>query len=446
VPVTIHVLPEAGYISPEICLTDPFAPFIDTSKITNGSIAAWQWNFGDPNANGANPNTSALQNPSHRYTTVGAYTATLIVTSNQGCKDTVVQNFTVNGSIPLANFTVQNANTLCSNQTVVITDASTVDFGNIVKTEIYWDWTNDPTIKTLDDLPALGKNYSHTYPEFGSPATKTYTIRMVSYSGISCLNVITKTITVLATPTVKFDALGEVCSNSPSFQITEGGITNGVPGTGVYSGTGITSTGLFNPSAAGAGTHILRYTYTAANGCVNFMEQTIAVNPTPQANAGPDKTVLEGGMVQLTPAMNSGFSINYSWAPPTGLNNPAIPDPLASPVDDITYTLTVTSDKGCTTTDQVFVKVLKKPEIPNIFSPNGDGIHDKWVISSLETYPGATVEIFNRYGQRIYYTVGYTIPWDGTVKGKPVPVGTYYYIVDPKNGRQKQAGYVDVIR
>jgi len=445
-PITINVLPKAGFISPEICLTDPFAPFIDTSRISTGSIAGWQWNFGDPNANAGNPNTSALQNPTHRYTVVGNYTATLIVTSNNGCTDTISQTFTVNGSIPLANFTVQNANALCSNKDVTISDISTVDFGNIVKTEIYWDWTNDPTIKTTDDLPSPGKLYSHTYPEFGTPATRTYTVRMVSYSGINCLNVTTKIITVLATPTLRFDPIGEVCTNAASFQIIQAGITNGLPGTGVFSGPGVSSTGLFNPFTAGVGTHTLRYTFTGANTCSNYIEQAIAVNPTPNAYAGPDKVVLEGGVVQLTPALNSGFPVTYTWTPPTGLNNPNAPDPLASPADDITYTLRVTSDKGCTTSDQVFVKVLKKPEIPNIFSPNGDGIHDKWVISFLETYPGCTVEVFNRYGQRIYYSVGYTNPWDGRVNGKPVPVGTYYYIVDPKNGRQKQSGYVDIVR
>jgi gliding motility-associated-like protein len=446
IPVTINVLPLAGFIAPEICLTDPFAPFIDTSSVAPGSITGWLWNFGDPNANGANPNTSTLQNPTHRYTVVGSYTATLIVTTNNGCTDTIAQTFTVNGSIPLANFTVQNANTLCSNRDVVIADASTVDFGSIVKTEIYWDWLNDPTIKTTDDFPAPGKLYIHTYPEFGTPATRTYTVRMLSYSGINCVNVITKTITLLATPSLRFDPVNEICSNAPSFQLTQAAVTNGLPGTGVFSGTGVNATGLFNPNTAGAGTHTIRYTFTGTNSCSNFIEQIITVNPTPVANAGPDKVVLEGGVVQLTPTLNANFPVTYTWTPPTGLNNPNIADPSASPVDDITYTLRVTSDKGCTTSDQVFVKVLKKPQIPNIFSPNGDGIHDRWVISFLETYPGCTVEVFNRYGQRIYFSIGYTNPWDGTVNGKPVPVGTYYYIVDPKNGRVKQSGYVDIIR
>src|SRR5215203_2829058 len=279
-PVTINILPEAGFIAPEVCLADPSAPFVDTSKISTGNIAAWQWNFGDANANAGNPNTSTLQNPSHRYTIVGNYTATLIVTSNNGCTDTISQLFTVNGSIPLTNFTVQNANALCSNKMVTIADASTVDFGNVVKTEIYWDWTNDPTIKTIDDIPSPGKLYPHTYPEFGSPATKTVTIRMISYSGITCLNVLTKTITLLATPNLRFDPLNEVCSNAGSFQITQASSANGLPGTGVFSGPGVSANGYFDPGAATAGVPTIRYTFTGANTCSNYIEQTIAVNPT----------------------------------------------------------------------------------------------------------------------------------------------------------------------
>ena len=85
----------------------------------------------------------------------------------------------------------------------------------------------------------------------------------------------------------------------------------------------------------------------------------------------------------------------------------------------------MTTDNGCVKSDDVFIKVLKAPAIPNIFSPNGDGIHDTWVIQYLESYPGATVDIFNRYGQLIYHSEGYANPWDGTINGKPVPVGTY---------------------
>jgi gliding motility-associated-like protein len=167
----------------------------------------------------------------------------------------------------------------------------------------------------------------------------------------------------------------------------------------------------------------------------------------PAVNAGPDKVVLEGGQVTLTPSVNSIAPVTYLWTPSTYLNNPAISNAVVnSPLTDMTYLLKVTTDNGCSATDQVFVKLLKKVAIPNIFSPNGDGVHDTWVIQYLESYPGCTVDIYNRYGQHIYHSEGYGTPWDGKVNGKPVPVGTYYYIVNPKNGRKQIAGYVDVIR
>jgi gliding motility-associated-like protein len=444
-PVIINPVPLAGFIAPKVCLTDPMAPFMDTSKVASGTIATWSWNFGDPNAGPGNPNTSNQQNPTHRYSATGTYTAILIVTTNQGCRDTIAQTFTVNGSVPLAGFSVQNANTLCSNQAVTITDASTVDFGNIVKVEVYWDFANDPTNKTTDNNPIAGKNYLHNYPEFGNPFSKNYTVQYVAYSGINCVNTTSKVITVLATPTLQFDPVSPVCANDAAFQLTQAQLLNGLPGSFVFSGNGISANGVFNPAIAGPGLHTIRYTYTGTNGCVNDKEQTIQVYPVPSVNAGPDRFMLEGGQTVLL-GSGSGNNITYLWSPNVSLNNNTITQPVATPADDFIYTLTVTSSDGCKASDQVFVKVLKAPVIPNIFSPNGDGIHDKWEIKYLESYPGCTVEIYNRYGQLIYHTVGYAQPWDGTVNGKPVPVGTYYYIVDPKNGRKKVSGYVDIIR
>ncbi len=443
--VTINARPKAGFISPEVCLTDPQAPFIDTSSVAGGIIVAWEWNFGDPNANAGNPNTSTLQNPTHRYSITGSYTARLIVTSNNGCKDTVQQTFTVNGSIPVAGFTVQNPASLCSNQPVSIKDASSVDFGNVVKVEIFWDYLNNPTIKTTDDDPTPGELYTHIYPEFGTPFTKTFQVRYVAYSGINCVNTSTQTITMLATPELQFTPVPFACTNAPAFQITQTQLLNGLSGSGIFSGTGVTSTGLFSPST-GSGQYIIRYTYTGTNGCVNYKEQTIDIYPSPPVNAGPDKFVLEGGKVMLTPALSASMPVTYLWTPGTGLNDATSSFPLASPSEDITYTLTVTTSQGCTASDKVFVKVLKAPIIPNIFSPNGDGVHDKWIIPYLESYPGCTIDVVNRYGQLVFRSVGYTTAWDGKVNGKDVPVGTYYYVIDPKNGRSKVTGYVDIIR
>ncbi len=443
--VTIHVLPVADFTTPQACLNDVMAPFTDQSTISSGSVTGWIWDFGDGNATPGNPNNSTLQNPTHHYTVAGSYTAQLTAVSDQGCTDTKPVTFFVNGSLPVAGFAVQNTGALCSNLPVSIKDGSGVDIGSLIKTEIYWDYTNDPTIRDVNNAPATGATYVHVYPEFFSPASKSVTIRYIVYSGANCSNTYDQVITLQATPQLVFGAVPPVCEDAPAFQVTQAQVLNGPPG-GSFTGDGISNTGFFTPSVAGVGTHSIIYSYTDANGCVNSKTQTIDVNRKPVITAGPDKYVLEGGKVELTPTLDPRITPTYLWTPATGLSDPAISNPLASPADDITYTLTVTSDKGCQTSDDVFVKVLKAPVIPNIFSPNGDGVHDQWVIPYLSTYPGCTIDVYNRYGQLIYHSVGYDTPWDGKVKGSDVPVGTYYYIIDPKNGRAKMSGYVDIIR
>jgi gliding motility-associated-like protein len=258
------------------------------------------------------------------------------------------------------------------------------------------------------------------------------------------VNAITKTISVLASPNVVFTPIPEICQENTPASLVQAQETTGIPGTGVFSGLGIVGN-LFNPAVAGVGTHTIRYTFTGTNGCTTFKEQTVTVNPTPNANAGPDKTVLEGGNTTLQ-GSSTTTNVTYLWTPATYLNNTNIAQPVCTALDDITYTLQVTSDKGCKATDLVFVKVLKGPRIPNAFSPNGDGINDIWEIEFIDTYPGCIIEVFNIYGEKIFRSVGYSKPWDGKYNGKPLPIGTYYYIVEPKNGRKPITGYVGIVR
>ncbi len=707
---TVDPQPKPGFISPKVCLTDAYAQFIDTSNIASGSIVSWFWNFGDP---GSGPlNTSTVQNPQHAYSAIGNYTATLTVTSNNGCISTIAQPFTVNGDIPVSNFNALSPASLCANDSVSIQNASTVNFGNITKVDIYWDNVGTPAIFETDDLPYSGKIYRHLYPSFQTPLTKTFTIRYRSYSGISCVNDVIKTIIVNAAPKVQFNNIPDICLDALPYQITQATEIGAVPGSGIFSGSGVTAGGLFTPSSVGPGTYTIKYTFTSAvggcvdtlsktikvleppvanftfagpvcetqavtftdnsntlegtlttwtwdfsdgtpivvrnnnspfthtfaaygtyvvklsvttsNGCVSVQKQinvtvsplprpnfsipasaclpnanvtfnnlsaiadgtqstfsylwnfgdpgsgtvntstginpshtyvttgpynvslqvtsnagcihdtaiilntihpqplatfttdkpevcigdnfiftddsnpldgsttqwnwtmddgnvrntsafiytytstgtynvslfifnsngcrsttyteSVTVHPYPVVNAGPDRFVLEGGTITLEPTV-TGNDLNYLWTPNlyfAGSN--AIKNPVIRGVDDQTYLLTVTARGGCKASDDIFVKVLKTPVIPNIFSPNGDGIHDKWVIEFLETYPGCVVQIYNRYGQMVKRFVNYTDPWDGKISGKDAPIGTYYYIIEPKNGRKPITGFVDIIR
>jgi gliding motility-associated-like protein len=444
-PVTINVSPIANFGIPVSCLLDPNSQFTDSSSITGGTISGWSWNFGDPNATAGNPNTSGLQNPTHQYTAAGPYNITLTVTSSAGCTATVSKPFFVNGAVPIPDFTMSGPTSFCSGGSVSLTDNSTVNPGTVVRLEIYWDYNTDPTNRTVDVNPSPGKNYSYNYPQFTTPASRNVTIRYVAFSGTNCVQYIDRVITLYAIPAVQFNAVPGICEDVAPFQVTQAGITNGLTGNGVFSGPGVSSNGLFDPQAAGVGVHTIRYTFTSSDGCVDFKEQTIEVFALPTVDAGPDRFLLQNGSVVLA-ATATGSGLTYVWTPNIAISDVNILRPTVSPASDQFYYLRVTTAGGCTDSDSVFVKVLKGPVIPNIFSPNGDGVHDKWDISYLSSYPGCTVNVFNRYGQLIYKSIGYDTPWDGTVNGKPVPVGTYYYIIDPKNGRDKMTGYVDVIR
>lgn len=444
--IVVSPVPVPGFIMPGNCVNDPVTQFTDTSSIADGSAAqfTYLWNFGDANANAGNPNTSTVKNATHKYTATGDYDVVLTVTSNNGCSASATQRFTINGAVPVSTFTVRNGNQHCSNDSVYVTDNSTVTPGRLVKLEIYWDYNGDQTNKIIIDNPVPGVTYSHQYPEFFTPASKDYVIRFVPYSGISCFSFSEQTVTIKATPDIDFPPVTSVCADAASFQV-QADAPNMTGGTGVFSGTGINASGMFNPRSAGPGTYTINYTYAGINGCSNFKSEDIIVNPVPTVNAGPDRFVLEGGSATINTSA-SGSGLSYLWTPATYLNSPTAARPVSTPQADIRYTVVVTSAVGCTATDQVSVNLLKSLLIPNVFSPNGDGINDRWEVKHLESYPGATVEIFNRYGQKVFQSIGYGTPWDGTYKGSQVPAGTYYYIINPKNGRQQMAGYVDIIR
>jgi gliding motility-associated-like protein len=130
----------------------------------------------------------------------------------------------------------------------------------------------------------------------------------------------------------------------------------------------------------------------------------------------------------------------------TGLDDPSSLTPLANPAVTTTYTLTVTSRDCGIATDSVLVTFYPKITIPNTFTPNNDGINDIWDIRKLSNYPDSSVMVFNRYGQQVFQSTGYPKPWDGVFNGSPLPVGTYYYIIDLKDTEPKIAGWVLLVR
>ena len=112
------------------------------------------------------------------------------------------------------------------------------------------------------------------------------------------------------------------------------------------------------------------------------------------------------------------------------------------------YTLTV-SINGCSLEASVNVFVRGKIIVPNVFTPNVDGLEDTWKIQGLENYPEErTVRVFDIWGVLVFSSVGYKQPWNGTYNGRDLPVATYYYVVDPNDGgiTSRLSGYVAIVR
>lgn len=144
-------------------------------------------------------------------------------------------------------------------------------------------------------------------------------------------------------------------------------------------------------------------------------------------SAGDDHIILPGGKVTLEASTTRDSVI---WSPATGLSDPAIKKPIASPLVTTTYTVTVFSPEGCTATDKVIVFVSPPLKIFNTFTPNDDGKNDTWKIINIDQYPEAKISIYDRWGQRVFYSKGYEEEWQGLSLGKPLPAGTYFYVID----------------
>ena len=119
-------------------------------------------------------------------------------------------------------------------------------------------------------------------------------------------------------------------------------------------------------------------------------------------------------------------------------------------IKDLTFSshvINVVDENGC---GSVFHFVLDAPEIyiPPYFSPNGDGINDYWIIGKLaEVYPGAVVNIYDRYGKLIVQYLGDNSEgWDGTYEGQPLPSTDYWYMVDIEEIEKQYSGHFTLMR
>ena len=178
-------------------------------------------------------------------------------------------------------------------------------------------------------------------------------------------------------------------------------------------------------------------TYTCNSDCpVSVTSDAIVlIVDDPMADAGNDIVIAVGETIVLE---GSGEGV-YSWGPSEGLSSTSSAEPLANPEVTTTYQLTVTSVGGCESYDDVTVFIESPVSSANTFTPNEDGFNDYWEIFNISNYPRAKVSVYDRWGQKVFNVVGYTVDkrWNGTNRGLKLPAGTYFYVIDLQTGNDK---------
>jgi len=211
--------------------------------------------------------------------------------------------------------------------------------------------------------------------------------------------------------------------------------------------------------------HSKKATYYVANeefGCLSTKIQVdVFIRPPAiPVYAGEDVAIILGESVQLNAILkvssslpnaietsaNSRTNYRFEWSPKDYLDNPYSPNPIARPVESTVYTVTTLIEEGCEVTDNVKVTVRRELKIPNGFTPNSDGVNDTWEIENIAFQPDATVEIFDRWGSKIFESKSYTNGWDGTVNGQALPTHTYFYVITAENGKLRWAGAINLLR
>lgn len=210
------------------------------------------------------------------------------------------------------------------------------------------------------------------------------------------------------------------------------------------SSTAISPT-VTNPTAT------TQYIATAQLGnCVSRDTVNITVTQAPSVDAGGGVSITKGQDAQLSGTVSN--AANFAWTPTTYLSNAGILNPVSvMPQQTITYTLTATNAEGCSTSDTVTVTVLPYCiKVKNAFTPNGDGVNDTWMVyDQFDCLKNVRVQVFNRYGSRVFESQNYRNDWRGTYSGKNLPDATYYYVVDYSliDGRKYQVrGDVTILR
>lgn len=192
---------------------------------------------------------------------------------------------------------------------------------------------------------------------------------------------------------------------------------------------GLSNSTIPNPVASPSVT--TQYSVTITESVCNFSASLpVQVEVKPLPNIYATKTNDLDCTVDQS-QLNATGGKQYKWTPASSLSNPNIASPVARPQQTTEYTVAGTDQFGCIGYDTVLVKVEAGNEgqflMPNAFTPNNDGVNDCFGIRYWGVIQKLEFSIFNRWGQRIFFTTNPQQCWDGYSGGRMQDNGVYIY-------------------
>lgn len=337
--------------------------------------------------------------------TVGTADTYTVQVVDQGCFSLASAATTVNVSSPIATPTVTPVGpvNICAGESTTLTAAGATG------TQTYL-WNNSSTTSAIT-----------------VSTTGTYTVQIQDGNCTSAAStgVVVNVSAIPATPTIAGNTT--YCSGTAGSTLS-----SSVTGDSyIWTGSTVTSQSI----TAAAGTYTVQVVENACTSAVSA-PVTTAETATPTVTVSPAQAAIDNGeSVTLT----ASGATTYNWS--SGETTAAI---TVSPT--VTSTFTVTGQNGACTSAPASVLVTVNDivvRIPTGFSPNGDGENDTWQIEGINQFPAADVKVINRWGQTIFEkNGGYTQNWDGD----DMPSGTYYYVVDFKDGNGTKTGTITIVR
>jgi len=413
-----------------------------TVQFDNSSVSAssYFWDFGVPNI--AN-DISVLFEPSYTYPQAGIYSVLLIASSSSVCADTILFDVTVNEDLTIS---ISHTDSLC------IVDNSYDFLANASgpSSAVYeWNFGSNATPSSSNQLSVNGVNFD---------TSGVFPIQFIGSYDV-CSDTVNSSIFVYAEPQIDFAYVNSLQCAPSTAQFINLSASDTPP---IYSwtfGDGQTST-LHSPSHIynNVGTYSVGLTMITTEGCIDTLylmdQDLVSVYPSPEAGfmVTPNQTDICEAEVEFIDQSLGADSYYYVFDHYNFISTQAnfVHNYTLSGSD---YPLqVVTNIHGCK--DSIRAQLFVEPfalYVPNTFIPDEDGINDLF-------YPVTDFEIiewdfsiYNKWGERVFYSIEYGQYWDGSFKGQKCPDGTYIYQIKYKSCANPHAmdqinGHVNLLR